>query len=129
MNIGEVAKLSGVNPKLVRHYESIGLVSKPIRADSGYRLYSEKDIHTLRFIKRARSLGFSLAEIKQLLGLWKNKSRASAQVKSLAMAHVKEMQAKILELQSMCDTLTHLAKHCHGDHRPDCPILEELEGN
>lgn len=114
MNIGEVSKLSGVNSKLVRHYESIGLVSKPIRAESGYRLYSEKDVHTLRFIKRARGLGFSLPEIKQLLGLWKNKARASAQVKSLALAHVKEMQAKISELQSMCDTLTHLAKHCHG---------------
>ncbi len=128
MNIGEIAKISGVNAKLVRHYESIGLIPKVIRTDSGYRVYGENDVHTLIFVKRARNLGFSLPEIKKLLGLWKNKSRTSSQVKSLALAHLKEMEEKIFELKSMCDTLSHLAKNCHGDHRPDCPILEELEG-
>lgn len=128
MNIGEVSKLSGVSPKLVRHYESLGLVSKALRNRSGYRIYGENDVHTLKFIKRARSLGFSLPEIKQLLGLWKNKSRASSQVKALALTHVQEMEEKILELEKMCSTLKHLAKHCHGDQRPDCPILDELEG-
>lgn len=128
MNIGEVSKISGVSAKLVRHYESIGLIPKATRTSSGYRVYGENDAHSLIFIKRARNLGFSLPEIKKLLGLWRNKSRASAQVKSLALSHVKEMRSKIGELQSMCDILSDLAKHCHGDHRPDCPILENLEG-
>ncbi|TGK11369.1 Cu(I)-responsive transcriptional regulator [Leptospira fletcheri] len=128
MNIGELSKRSGVSPKLVRHYESLGLVSKAQRNRSGYRIYGENDVHTLKFIKRARGLGFSLPEIKQLLGLWKNKSRASSQVKALALTHVREMEEKILELGKMCSTLKHLAKHCHGDQRPDCPILDELEG-
>ncbi|EPG65655.1 Cu(I)-responsive transcriptional regulator [Leptospira wolffii] len=128
MNIGELSKISGVSAKLVRHYESIGLIPKAIRTNSGYRVYGENDAHSLIFIKRARNLGFSLPEIKKLLGLWRNKTRASSQVKSLALGHVKEMQSKISELQSMCDTLSNLAKHCHGDHRPDCPILEDLEG-
>ncbi|TGK01259.1 Cu(I)-responsive transcriptional regulator [Leptospira langatensis] len=127
MNIGEIAKLSGVNAKLVRHYESIGLIPKAGRSGSGYRVYSENDAHTLKFIKRARNLGFSLPEIKQLVGLWRNRSRASAQVKSLASSHVKELEMKISELQAMRNTLLHLVKHCHGDHRPECPILEELE--
>ncbi|EPG73872.1 Cu(I)-responsive transcriptional regulator [Leptospira fainei serovar Hurstbridge str. BUT 6] len=128
MNIGELSKLTAISAKLIRHYESIGLIPKAYRTESGYRIYEDNDVHTLRFIKRARGLGFSLQEIKQLLGLWRNKSRASAQVKALAMSHVKEMEEKIAELQGMCATLRHLSKHCHGDNRPDCPILEELGG-
>lgn len=126
MNIGEAAKASGVNAKMIRHYESIGLVPKPTRADSGYRLYDEKAIHTLKFVKRARSLGFSMAEIKKLLGLWGNRRRRSAEVKSLATAHVENLNAKIDELRTMRDALIHLADHCYGDHRPECPILDEL---
>lgn len=126
MNIGEAAKLSGVNAKLIRHYESIGLVPKPQRSDSGYRQYSETDVHILAFVRRSRALGFSMKEIKKLVGLWRNKNRASGDVKDLATKHVKEMEAKISELQTMVKTLKHLARNCHGDHRPDCPILDGL---
>ena len=126
MNIGEAAKASGVNAKLIRHYESIGIIPKANRTESGYRVYSDSDIYTLTFVKRARSLGFSMKEIKKLVGLWRNRSRASADVKALALVHVKEMEQKIEELQSMVKTLRHLAKNCHGDQRPDCPIIEGL---
>lgn len=128
MNIGEVARVSGVNAKLIRHYESIGIIPKAQRSDSGYRIYKESDVHILGFVKRARSLGFSMKEIKKLVGLWKNKSRASSDVKLLAREHMARLEVKILELQSMRDTLKHLSQHCHGDHRPDCPILEDLAG-
>lgn len=126
MNIGEAAKASGVNAKLIRHYESIGLIPKASRTDSGYRTYSETDVNVLAFVRRARGLGFSMKEIKKLVGLWRNKSRASADVKALALSHVEEMETKIAELEAMVKSLKHLAKCCHGDQRPDCPILEGL---
>lgn len=127
MNIGDAAKASGVNAKLIRHYESIGVIPKVGRTDSGYRVYSDSDVHTLSFVRSARDLGFSMKEIKKLVGLWRNKSRASAEVKSLALDHVKTLEHKISELQAMADTLKKLARTCHGDHRPDCPILAGLE--
>lgn len=126
MNIGEAAKASGVNAKLIRHYESIGIIPKASRSVSGYRVYSEADVHILSFVRRSRGLGFSMKEIKKLVGLWRNKSRASSDVKALALQHVKELEIKIKELEDMARTLRHLARNCHGDHRPDCPILEDL---
>lgn len=126
MNIGEAAKISGVNAKLIRHYEAIGIIPKASRSEAGYRTYFETDVHILSFVKRARNLGFSMKEIKKLVSLWRNKSRASAEVKNLAVKHIEEMEQKILELQSMVKTLRHLAKTCHGDQRPDCPILNGL---
>ena len=128
MNIGKAAKISGVNAKLIRHYESIGIIPKAGRSDAGYRIYTEADVHILAFVKRARNLGFSMKEIKKLVGLWRNKARASAEVKNLALKHTEEMEQKISALQDMVKTLKHLAKNCHGDHRPDCPILFNLEG-
>lgn len=126
MNIGQAAKISGVNAKLIRHYESIGIIPKASRSDAGYRTYSEADVHILSFVKRSRTLGFSMKEIKKLVSLWRNKSRASSEVKNLAMKHIEEMELKIKELQEMVKTLKHLSKNCHGDHRPDCPILNDL---
>lgn len=126
MNIGEAARISGVNAKLIRHYESIGIIPKAQRTDAGYRLYTEADVHILVFVKRARGLGFSMKEIKKLVGLWRNKSRASSEVKALAQTHIKDLENKIKELQEMADTLRHLSRNCHGDNRPDCPILENL---
>jgi MerR family transcriptional regulator, copper efflux regulator len=126
MNIGEAAKISGVNAKLIRHYESIGIIPKASRSDSGYRTYSDADVHILSFVKRSRNLGFSMKEIKKLVSLWRNKGRASSEVKNLATRHIDEMEKKILELQSLVRTLKHLAKTCHGDNRPDCPILNDL---
>lgn len=127
MTIGELAKSSGVNAKLIRHYESIGLIPKASRTNSGYRIYSKTDIQFLRFIKRARGLGFSMKEIKKLIGLWRNKSRASKEVKALVLTHLKALETKILEMQEMADSLRLLARSCHGDARPDCPILSNLE--
>lgn len=127
MNIGEAAAASGVSAKLIRYYESIGLVPKATRTDSGYRVYSDTDVHLLRFIKRARTLGFSIERIQILVGLWRNKRRSSAEVKRIALEHVAELKAKISELQAMSDTLQDLADVCHGDHRPECPILHDLE--
>jgi MerR family gold-responsive transcriptional activator of gol and ges genes len=127
MTIGELAKSSGVNAKLIRHYESIGLVPKPSRTESGYRNYSKADIQFLKFIRRARGLGFSIKEIKKLLGLWRNKTRASKEVKALALTHIKALETKVLEMQEMAESLRILAKNCHGDSRPDCPILSNLE--
>jgi Cu(I)-responsive transcriptional regulator len=124
--IGEAAKASGVNAKLIRHYEAIGIIPKASRTEGGYRVYSEADLGILSFVKRARSLGFSMKEIKKLVSLWRNKSRASREVKTLANNHIKEMEQKIAELQEMVKTLRHLAKNCHGDDRPDCPILDSL---
>lgn len=129
MNIGQAAKASGVNAKLIRHYESIGIIPKASRTDAGYRVYSDTDINILSFVKHARSLGFSMKEIKKLVSLWRNKSRASSDVKSLAEKHIKEMERKVTELQEMIKTLQHLAKACHGDSRPDCPILDGLAKN
>ena len=127
MNIGQAAAASGVSAKMIRHYEEIGLTRAPGRTASNYRTYSDNDVHVLRFIRHARTLGFGMPDIKQLLGLWQNKSRSSAAVKRVAGKHVEDLQRKIAELQAMVRTLEHLTKHCHGDHRPDCPILDELE--
>jgi MerR family copper efflux transcriptional regulator len=128
MNIGEAAKASGVSAKMIRHYEENGFIPKASRTASGYRTYGEADVHVLRFIRRARDLGFSLAEIKALIGLWGNRRRASADVKRLALKHVADLDARIAEMQAMRRTLVDLSRHCHGDHRPDCPILEDLAG-
>lgn len=126
MNIGEAAKVSGVNAKLIRHYESIGIIPKASRSDSGYRTYSETDVHILSFVRRARSLGFSMKDIKKLVGLWRNRSRKSAEVKALTLGHITALEEKIRDLQAMRASLVKLAKHCHGDERPACPILEDL---
>ncbi len=126
MNIGQASAATGVSAKMIRYYESIGLVPRPVRTGSGYRVYGDSDLHILRFIKRARTLGFSVEDIGNLLKLWRDRSRASAEVKAIASRHVEELEAKIAELQSMAATLRHLAAHCHGDHRPDCPILEDI---
>lgn len=126
MNIGEAAKASGINAKLIRHYESIGIIPKASRSESGYRKYSENDVHILNFVRRSRSLGFSMKEIKKLVSLWRNRSRASAEVKSLTLSHIKSLEEKIRDLQAIRSTLQDLARHCHGDDRPSCPILEDL---
>ena len=126
MDIGAAAEQSGVSAKMIRHYESIGLLPKAARTQANYRVYRPSDVHTLRFIKRARTLGFSMEDIRQLLGLWQNRSRSSAAVKSISRKHVQELKERIAQMQSMVDTLEHLAKHCHGDHRPECPILDDL---
>jgi MerR family transcriptional regulator, copper efflux regulator len=126
MDIGRASKASGVSVKMIRHYEAIGLLPKVARTFANYRVYREGDVHTLRFIRRARALGFSMNDIQELLGLWQNKSRSSAAVKKIAGKHVGELTRKIAELKAMVDTLQHLTKHCHGDHRPECPILDDL---
>lgn len=126
MNIGEVAKLSEVNSKMIRRYEEMGIIPKAGRNLSGYRTYSEKDVHILKFVKRARELGFSMKDIKQLVSLWRNKNRPSSQVKTIATKHVNELEQKLMEIQSMLKTLKNLTDNCHGDNRPDCPILDEL---
>lgn len=126
MNIGEASRVSGVSQRMIRHYEAIGLIEPPARRDSGYRDYTARDAHTLRFIARARDLGFPVPDIGQLLALWRDRSRASAEVKALALARVAELRAKERELAAMRRTLEQLAQSCHGDGRPDCPILEEL---
>ena len=125
-NIGAAAKASGVSAKMIRHYEEIGLLPKVARSFGNYRVYSANDIHVLRFIRRARDLGFSIEEIRELLGLWRNKSRSSAAVKKIAGKHIADLRTKIAELESMVQTLEHLTRNCHGDHRPDCPILDDL---
>ena len=126
MNIGEAAEATGVTAKMIRHYEQIGLIRAAGRTGSGYRVYGPKDLSTLSFIRRARDLGFSVAQIRDLLTLWQDRARASADVKRIAGAHIDEMKAKMLLLQEMVQTLEHLSAHCHGDDRPDCPILEQL---
>lgn len=126
MNIGQAAEASGVSAKMIRYYEQIGLIESPARSQSGYRVYAEQNVHTLRFVRRARSLGFSVEETGALLALWRDRSRASADVKALALKHVAELEEKAAALQAMATTLRHLASHCHGDRRPDCPILNEI---
>jgi Cu(I)-responsive transcriptional regulator len=126
MNIGQAAQASGVSAKMIRHYEQVGLVPAAVRTESGYRQYGESDVHTLRFIRRARDLGFSIPEIGELVGLWQNRRRPSRQVKLLAQAHVAELEQKIQELHAMKASLEHLVHCCHGDDRPECPILESL---
>lgn len=126
MNIGEAASGTGVSAKMIRHYESIGLIAPSARTDAGYRIYGERDLHALRFVKRARSLGFSLDQIRNLLSLWQDTERASADVKAIALSHVAELENRIAELTDMRDTLIRLAQECGGDFRPDCPILQDL---
>jgi Cu(I)-responsive transcriptional regulator len=125
-DIGQASKESGVSVKMVRHYEAIGLLNNIARTHANYRVYGEKDVHTLRFIKRARTLGFSMDDIRELLMLWQNKSRTSASVKKIAGGHLQALKRRIAEMQSMVATLQHLTHNCHGDGRPDCPILEDL---
>lgn len=125
-NIGEAAQRSGVSAKMLRHYESMGLLAKVARSAAGYRQYSEREIHTLRFIRRARDLGFSMAEIRELLKLWQNRRRNSADVKRIAQAHIADLQRRLAEMGAMKDTLQQLVHCCQGDARPDCPILQGL---
>jgi|SRR5215831_14726310 len=124
--IGEAARLSGVTAKMIRHYESLRLIPKATRTAGDYRLYSQNDLHALRFIRRARGLGFSMQEIGNLLSLWRSQRRTSGDVKRLALKRINELDQKILELKSMRATLAELASHCHGDQRPECPILDDL---
>jgi len=128
VNIGTASRLSGVSPKMVRHYESLGLLPKVSRTDSGYRQYTESEVHTLRFIRRSRELGFSMDEIAELVGLWHNRRRASGNVKRVAQKHADELAQRIEAMQAMQRTLQHLIHCCHGDERPDCPILDDLAG-
>ena len=125
MNIGMAAEKSGLPAKTIRYYEEVGLV-RPDRSENGYRTYSEKEVHKLRFLHRARSLGFGIEECRQLLALYEDRGRASADVKHIAEAKIAEVDRKIAELEDLRRTLTHLARNCRGDERPDCPILEEL---
>lgn len=126
MNIGQAASASGISAKMIRYYESIGLIDSAVRNTSGYRIYGDKDVHTLCFIRRARDLRFSVEQIGELLALWQDRDRASADVKHVALRHVEGLERKAAELQQMADTLRHLAHHCQGNSRPDCPIIEEL---
>lgn len=126
MNIGDAANASGVSAKMIRHYEEIGLIPAANRSDAGYRTYAERDIHLLRFIRQGRLLGFSMKQIAELIGLWLDQSRPSSKVKQLALSHIAELNDKIKELQAMKGTLEQLARHCHGDARPECPILDGL---
>lgn len=126
LNIGAAAAAAGVSPKMVRHYESIGLLGAVARSDSGYRQYGAADVHSLRFIRRARDLGFSIAEIGELLNLWRNRRRASASVKRIAERHIADLARRIASMQAMQRTLEDLVQCCTGDERPECPILDDL---
>ena len=126
MKIGEVSAASGVSQRMIRHYEKIGLIPEALRRDSGYRDYDQRDIHTLRFIGRARDLGFPVEDIRLLLALWTDRNRSSADVKKLALSRVEELRQRLAVLEGMCRTLEQLADSCHGDDRPDCPILDGL---
>jgi Cu(I)-responsive transcriptional regulator len=125
-NIGQASKASGISSKMIRHYEEVGLLGTAKRSHSGYRIFNENDLHVLIFVRHARDLGFSIKKIQELLGLWLNKERASEQVKKIAMDHIVELDDKIRALQSMKEELFALAKKCHGNARPDCPIIEKL---
>ncbi len=126
MNIGAAARRSGVPAKTIRYYEEIGLIPKAGRTAGGYRDYDDQDVEMLRFIQRSRALGFPVKEVAELLALWRDRSRSSAQVKELALHRIADIDTKIAELKSIRQTLTDLARRCHGDDRPDCPILEDL---
>lgn len=128
VNIGQAARASGVSAKMIRHYESLGLLPPAPRTDAGYRLYGEDALHSLRFIRRARDLGFGMAEIAELLDLWRNRRRTSAGVRRIAQAHVDDLARRIAGMQAMQRTLEHLVHCCHGDDRPQCPILDDLAG-
>ncbi|MEO8281638.1 MAG: Cu(I)-responsive transcriptional regulator [Ideonella sp.] len=126
INIGEAAKATGVSAKMIRHYESVELFTPAHRTEAGYRQYADKDLHTLRFIRRARDLGFSIEQIRELLALWQDRKRPSRQVKAFAQAHLQELEQKLSELQAMKASLEHLVHCCHGDDRPECPIIDSL---
>lgn len=126
MNIGEAARASGVSAKMIRYYEQIGLVTPAERTEASYRTYGDSEVHTLRFIRRARDLGFSVDQMRSLLALWRDRSRASADVKAIALGHIAELERKQAAIAAMTATLKHLASHCHGDNRPDCPILDDF---
>ena len=126
LNIGQAAMASGVSAKMIRHYEEVGLLPAAQRTDSGYRQYGDADVQTLRFVRHSRDLRFSIEQIRELLGLWQNRTRPSRQVRALAQAHIEELDAKLRELQAMKASLEHLVHCCHGDDRPDCPIIDSL---
>ena len=126
MNIGQAARASGVSARMIRHYEAVGLLSEAARSGAGYRVYSDRDVHTLRFIRQSRELGFPIEQIRELLALWQNRRRPSRQVKALAQVHLQELEQKLRELQAMKASLEHLVSCCSGDDRPDCPILDGL---
>ncbi|MGV3551604.1 Cu(I)-responsive transcriptional regulator [Rhizobium sp.] len=128
MNIGQASKASGVSAKMIRYYEQIGLIQPAHRTDSSYRIYADNDIHTLSFIRRARDLGFSVEQMKTLLALWRDRSRASADVKAIALEQIAELERKAAAIAEMTRTLKHLANTCHGDGRPDCPIIDGFAG-
>lgn len=130
LNIGDAATASGVSAKMIRHYEELGLIPKPRRTAAGYRVYNDADVHTLRFVRKARDLGFSTSQISGLLSLWRDRRRPSSKVKALAEEHIRELDRKLVEMQAMKAVLEHLVHCCHGDDRPECPILESLsDGN
>ena len=124
--IGEAARRAGLSARMVRHYEALGLLPAVARSDSGYRLYGEAEVHTLRFVKRSRDLGFSMAEIAALVGLWHDRGRASAQVRQIAQRHIDDLARRVAEMQAMQRSLEGLVACCHGDARPECPILDDL---
>ncbi len=126
MNIGEAARASGVSAKMIRHYEAIGLIAVARRSGSGYRIYEDSDVHMLRFVRRARDLGFGVERIRELLSLWQDRRRSSASVKRVALEHVRELEARQRDLEVMAGTLRHLVEHCSGDQRPQCPIIDDL---
>lgn len=128
MNIGQAATASGISAKMIRYYESIGLIPSVVRSESGYRHYGDADLHRLRFVRRARDLGFSVEQIAALLRLWDDRSRASGEVKQIALGHVERLREKARQLEEMAGALQHLADHCQGDDRPDCPIIDDLAG-
>ncbi|OYY04904.1 MAG: Cu(I)-responsive transcriptional regulator [Acidocella sp. 35-58-6] len=127
MTIRDASMSTGVSAKMIRHYESIGLISAPARTENRYRHYSQRDIHELGFIRKARDLGFPIEDIRHLLALWRDRSRSSAEVKAIALRHIAALDEKAAALQAMSATLKHLASNCHGDNRPDCPIIDALE--
>jgi Cu(I)-responsive transcriptional regulator len=127
-NIGEASAASGVSAKMIRHYEALGLLRAAKRTNANYRIYDQADVHTLQFVRRARDLGFSIKQIARLLSLWQNRRRSSGDVRRIAQEHIAGLNRKIEELQAMRRTLEHLVHHCHGDHRPGCPILDDLAG-
>ncbi len=127
VTITQAAQVSGVSAKMIRYYESIGLIAAPARGENRYRHYDETALHELAFIRRARDLGFGFEDIRQLLGLWRDRQRSSAEVKAIALRHVAALEQKAAALTAMSQTLKHLAERCHGDERPDCPILEALD--
>lgn len=126
MNIGQAAGASGISAKMLRYYDQVGLAAPSARSEAGYRVYTQADVNTLRFIRRARAFGLSMERIRLLVGLWRDRTRPSREVKRIATEHVAELRSKIAELTAMCDALEHLAESCHGDQRPECPILDEL---